>query len=380
MSSFRSLFYFLIGSLSLILFRVLQRVLISLSGLFVPSPITGVVWKRPCAVHKKITTRDGLEIDYWVVRGRINGEQLKDEDVAEAKVMVFANGLGCDGTMMSFAPLMERMEERGESWIFLTWVYRGLFESDDPLRPRRLAIPEHAEDLKEILDREKIKQIDLLVGHSMGVQVSLEMSVLYPEAVEKMLLLNGSHGHVFHSGFQPLFRLPGMHDLVSAFTYFLMQKKNEFYSKIFVGSFWLMIPFVKFYNFVFESNYTAKKFGAGFNETFLRSYILGILHSTKHFTNYLRLFRELDAHSVHHLLHEIKHPTLIISGALDPCLPAYCSYEMAAAMENSIHHCITFSSHASLLEAPEIVLGHVDDFLTKRRFVRVNSVVFEKSK
>jgi len=45
--------------------------------------------------------------------------------------------------------------------------------------------------------------------------------------------------------------------------------------------------------------------------------------STRHVVNYVRLIMELDAHSVYHLLPEIQHPILLISGLFDPVTPAY---------------------------------------------------------
>ncbi len=68
--------------------------------------------------------------------------------------------------------------------------------------------------------QEQWSTIDALVGFSMGVQVSLEFAVLYPECVSKLVLLNGTHGHIFDTAFQPLLRVPllpnVLHALVSA--------------------------------------------------------------------------------------------------------------------------------------------------------------------
>lgn len=112
--------------------------------------------------------------------------------------MVFANGLGVRSSFTPIVPLIHRYENEG--WTFITWDYRGLFENSQPKRLRRLAIPEHAEDLAEILRAEGIEQVDLLCGFSMGVQVSLETAALYPELIERLVLLNGTHGQVFNSG------------------------------------------------------------------------------------------------------------------------------------------------------------------------------------
>jgi hypothetical protein len=69
--------------------------------------------------------------------------------------------------------------------------------------------------------------------------------------------------------------------------------------------------------------------------------------------NYMRLFQELDAFSLFHLLRSIQQPTLIISGALDTVTPALSSMEMARRMPHASHYCDPFSTHMSLLESPE---------------------------
>jgi len=51
----------------------------------------------------------------------------------------------------------------------------------------------------------------------MGVQVSLEFASLYPERVQKMVLCNGGHGNLLHSGLQPLFRIPMVGRLIYHF-------------------------------------------------------------------------------------------------------------------------------------------------------------------
>lgn len=58
-----------------------------------------------------------------------------------------------------------------QGWTVVTWDYRGLFESDAPKQQRRLAVPEHAEDVREMLDAIGGSTIDVFVGWSTGVQV-----------------------------------------------------------------------------------------------------------------------------------------------------------------------------------------------------------------
>ena len=81
------------------------------------------------------------------------------------------------------------------------------------------------------------------------------------------------------------------------------------------------------------------------------------------FGNYLRLFQELDAHSVYHLLREIDHPALIISGLLDYLTPAYQSREMKRKMPNAEHQSFPAGTHFVLVEYPKKVTDRIARFL-----------------
>ena len=56
----------------------------------------------------------------------------------------------------------------------------------------------------------------VVVGHSMGVQVALELCLLRPEQVGSLVLLNGTSGHALRTGLQPIVALPWVGDLLSS--------------------------------------------------------------------------------------------------------------------------------------------------------------------
>ena len=99
------------------------------------------------------------------------------------------------------------------------------------------------------------------------------------------------------------------------------------------------------------------------------------------FGAYLRMFQELDAHSVYHHLREIPHPTLLISGSLDPLTPAYQSREMLRKMPNARQVRFPLGTHFVLLEYPQpeyslivserpIQIPDLETDAPKARFVR----------
>ena len=55
----------------------------------------------------------------------------------------------------------------------------------------------------------------------------LELSLLYPDAVGLMILLNGFHGHVFQTAFQPLVRLPGVGSCLNWLVEALLSRQGD---------------------------------------------------------------------------------------------------------------------------------------------------------
>ncbi len=286
------------------------------------------------AQTKRIEGYRGTEISYQVI-----GDQ--------GPVMMLACGLG--GRLYIWEPLLERFSE---SHRLITWDYRGLFESDAPRRERRLGVYNHAEDALRVMDAEEASDA-VFVGWSMGVQVSLEFASLYPNRVDKLVLLNGTHGHALSTGFQPLFRIPWLQKVLHEVIDRVQPKKG----------------FQKILASLAASRLNTEIIGGGYArvrgqpriKALYRQYMEDIFATD--FGNYLRLFQELDAHSVYHLLSHIHHPTLIISGLLDYLTPAYQSREMHKRMPHAEHARFWGGTHFVLVEYPDRVVSRIEKFL-----------------
>ncbi len=80
----------------------------------------------------------------------------------------------------------------------------------------------------------------------------------------------------------------------------------------------------RIYSFFFGSPLMRSILGPDYLADFMESYLGDMCQtSAQHTLNYLRLFQELNAHSVYHLLPHIEQPTLVVSGLLDVLTPAY---------------------------------------------------------
>ncbi|MBW1989818.1 MAG: alpha/beta hydrolase [Deltaproteobacteria bacterium] len=285
--------------------------------------------------RKTILSHDGVRISYQSL-----GEKGK-------RVVALANGLG--GRLYAWAPLIEALLPE---YRIISWHYRGLFSSETPKSIRRLAIPNHAEDLKQILDKEGVEEASV-VGWSMGVQVALEFAVLYPEHLEKMVLINGTYGHALATGFQPLFPIPGMAMGLHYGIDFLRRhpKLTRWAGKL---------PATDAMSRILGQGYSLVRKNPQITPAF-QQYVKDVLGESV--SNYLRLFQELDAHSTIHHLPDITHPALIIWGDLDPLTPAYLSRRMKRRLKNSESVHYRLGTHFVLLEYPKKVSSRVKRFL-----------------
>lgn len=287
--------------------------------------------------RKRAVSSDGTGIAYEVVG---SGE----------RTLMFANGLG--GRLYSIEPVIT---EFWRDYRIITWDYRGLFESDAPTSLRRLAVVHHVEDALSILEAEKVDRA-VLIGWSMGVQVMLDLAASHPNVAAGLVLMNGTYGHVFSTGFQPFFSVPFLPRKLHAIVELLRARPGA--ARV-IASISRLTEWPTTLLTVITAGKRALEL-----RPILRRYYSDVLGPS--FPNYLRLFQELDAHSVFHLLPEIHAPTLVVSGALDFLTPAYQSRQIAARMPNAERVHLRRASHFALHERRDDVLRALRTFLDER--------------
>lgn len=284
--------------------------------------------------EKQTVSADGTRVAYEVLG---QGE----------RAIVLANGLG--GRLYAWLPIVDALAGR---YRIVTWDYRGLFESDIPTDPRRLGVPYHADDLAAVLDAEGIEQAHLL-GWSMGVQVALEFALRTPRRVRSLTLINGTYGQALSTAFQPLFRLPLPHTAVHAALEGMMAHPD------------VTDAFGKLWKAQVEAAFWLRKRALGRKRSVflrgVRQYVRDVFGT--HFETYLRLFQQIDAHSVYHLLPQVTAPTLVVSGGFDFLTPPYQSRHIARRIPGAKHLPIRLGTHFVLLEHPRRVVRAITEHL-----------------
>eukprot|EP01084_Bolivina_argentea_P070681 128522_1 len=313
-------------------------------------------------IKKTVETWDGYKLNYVISTSMEN----KNKDT---KIMLIACPLGQCGLSIYYPLLYHLGNINDSNWIYISYDYRGFWKSKQvnnlstKNRVRKITVNEFAKDAKCILDAENIDYVDCMIGHSLGVQVTLEFSVLFPNKLKSMILLNGAHGTVFNTAFQPIFRLPIVVDFVQELILFLLKYPQflDYVRKIllFPSTKLLLIIYVN----IFGDNSLKKTFGNDYLYKFFMQYIGNLCDDKESLIHYFTMFQELHSHSVYHLLHKINTKTLIISGFWDLMLPALQSAEMDQQLKNSKHLCDIWSSHATILESPQRCVYEIVQFL-----------------
>jgi pimeloyl-ACP methyl ester carboxylesterase len=266
---------------------------------------------------------------------------------AQAPAIVFCDGIGCDGYVWKYL----EAELVGTHRI-VHWHYRGHGRTPMPRDPRRVDITDLTDDLAAVLDAAVGDGVPaILAGHSMGVQVCLEMYRRHQERVRGLVLLCGSYG-------TPLRTFKGKRTLeqVLPFVRFLVNRIPGLAQSIVAR----VIPTELAYQVAtrFEIN----------GELIRRDDFFPYLEHMARVD--VRLFLEMLAaagrHTARELLPVIAVPTLIVSGDRDGFTPAELSDEMHRLIRGSELHVVAGGSHTAPIERPAEVNERVAAFLRTR--------------
>ena len=138
----------------------------------------GETLARTPLLHTKVRSLDGTELDV---------QQFGDR----GPLIVVVNGLG--GSIRAWQSLVTRL---APAHRLVTWDYRGLYRSGRPADPGAVRVEDHCEDLGVVLEQVGGGPA-VLVGWSMGVQVSVQYALEHPDKVAGLVLVCGAPGDPF---------------------------------------------------------------------------------------------------------------------------------------------------------------------------------------
>jgi len=299
-------------------------------------PLTGVDERvlsrlkgQPASSHT-LYTRDGTRIHY-----KRFGQG--------AKTLVFCNGLG--GTYRTFADVFVPLLDE---FTVLVADYRGLFESGRPSDMASLTVPQHANDLREVLDHAGVEDV-ILFGWSMGVQVCLESWRLFADRIRAMVFASGVDGRLLNSALS----FPGSRRVIPTAVRWMRDHGGPVSAALAravqAGP-------------VIQAARTLGLIGRNADTTMEHA---ALLFSTEP-DIYWRIVECLQEHDATEVLPDIEVPVLILHGDADVLTPVSHGRMFRTRIPRSeiwvFHGC----THAVILEYPERVREHTLEFLRRR--------------
>jgi pimeloyl-ACP methyl ester carboxylesterase len=259
--------------------------------------------------------------------------------------VLLCDGLGCDGFIWRYlqAALAKKLR-------VVHWHYPGHGRSPPPSDTRALSIPSFADDGLRVLEAARLKRA-VVVGHSMGVQVALEMHRRHPESVEALVLICGSAGHpldTFHDTNILRTLLPLLRRTAEA-----VPKGVSVLTRAAVTS-GLALELA----LLFEVNPKLV------HREDLEPYFAHFLSMDPRL--FLRTMQAASEHSAEDHLSGVNVPTLVIGGDRDHFTPPWLSRRMALAIPEAELVMVPGGSHTTPLETPNRVNESVADFLRRR--------------
>lgn len=257
--------------------------------------------------------------------------------------LVLLDGIGCDGYI--WRPLRDAL---GEQWIVHPH-YRGHGRSRLPVSYDGVQLADLAADSWSVLSSGCPTNKAVLVGHSMGVQVALEMWVQAPQRVAGMVLINGVAGNPLRT-----FRYRAIEKQLPAIRRLVMKHRGLLN--------WVsqrLLPTSIMYELATKLEIPRQLV----SEAAFMPYLRGMsLMDTGLFVALLDAMATADRRDV---LPSINIPTLIIAGTHDGFTPAQVSQEMAAAIPGSEFLLIEGGTHTTPVEHPIRIASAVTRFLAR---------------
>ena len=271
-----------------------------------------------------------------------DGTMLRTYAVGSGPTVLIANGLG--GTPEAWKLLIAHFQDR---FRFVTWDYRGLYHSHRLCDLEHFRILDHVGDALAVLDSVGAKAA-VVMGWSMGVQVSLALAQAHPERVRALVLINGTFGAPFKTG--PAISLIGHYvpGLLRAGLP-LAPLAGCLISRLARNSLLL------------ECGVRLGLAGESLDRSVFEA--VSSRWAELDFDAFFRILAALGEHDAGPGLAHVKAPTLIIHGDHDLLTPHHVSDTMLRELPHAERFTVAGGSHYSILEHPDAVNERLGLFL-----------------
>lgn len=274
-----------------------------------------------------------------------DGQQLHVTEVGVGPPLVCCNGVGVSTFFWSYLVEAFRRDHR-----IVLWDYRGHGRSSLPADPEHadLSIERHARDLACILDALGLED-PVLIGHSMGCQVILQLAVDQPGRARALIPMLGTFGRPLDTLLDSPLSKP-LFDVIHKVALGAGRGGRRLFRPL-VGSPWAV-------NLARRSGLVDRHYA---NRRDLEMYLEHLNHIDPRV-----LFRSIELMKDHDLgpeLPGIETPTLVIAAENDLFTPLHRSRTLVERLPHAELFVIAEGSHAAIVEQPEAIHRRIARFL-----------------
>jgi non-heme chloroperoxidase len=205
------------------------------------------------------------------------------------------------------------------------------------------------EDIHQLLESFQAKKVYML-GHSMGVNVSLEYANSHPENLKGIILISGT---VIPP--QDVMFDTNVMDILNPYIEKFTTMFPELYKKIWKTSF--MNPIARIA--IHQGGFNVAKVPEEFIHVYMKR--IGELPADIFF----KLFKEMHDHDIINHLESIKCPSLVMGGDLDKIIPNYLQNILHKYLTNSELYIVKDGSHVPQADFPDSINHRILRFIQK---------------
>lgn len=279
-------------------------------------------------------TEDGLRIFY-----KTNFDVIEPNET----VLIFNYGLVCNNAHWEKQlPYFEKL-----GFKILIHDYRFHYGSSSSDDIKDCTFDKMVQDLYQLTQSLNIRSA-ILLGHSMGVNITLEFALRYPEITKGIVLISGTvlppHDVMFDSNIM---------EIATPYIQWFTEKYPTLFEKIWKTSH--LNPIARIV--IHKGGFNTKKVP----EEFVQTYMTRISQLPPDI--FLQLFNEMKQHKILQHLESIKCPSLIMGGDKDQVIPNHLQFILSDYLPNSKLYIIKDGSHVPQADFPATVNERIKLFI-----------------
>jgi pimeloyl-ACP methyl ester carboxylesterase len=269
-----------------------------------------------------------------------------DFKTSHEKVLLFNYGLVCSNLHWKYQ--LDWFNDAGYKIIYHD--YRGHFQSSGKDHLEKITFDRIADDIAELLNHLKISSV-ISIGHSMGVNVTLEFTRRHPPFTKAMCLLSGTTlpvtGVMFDTNLME-YIVPAAEDILKKY-------RNVFE---FMWDTQAMNPMTL--ELIHSQGFNKKQVSREFIEIYMnRMAQLGP-------DLFLQLFMQMQHHDILGHLDQMKIPSLVIGGDKDRVIPFHLQRLLQQRLPEAELYLVKEGSHVPQVDFPEFVNSRIKLFLDQQ--------------